>query len=164
MKGIIEFLEILKKCKRGQEAIVLIAGDEELKESIEKNAHKNRMDVRLFGQKSQYLYAAADIFLLTSLSDPNPLTCIEALWSGLPMFISEHCGNYPEVVKQGENGYVFSYKDKEMAAEMLESIISSSADWRRKAGEISLSIAENMYQSEKAVKRVASEMRELAKK
>lgn len=48
------------------------------------------------------LYSISDVFVLPSISDANPLTCIEALWTELPLFISENCGNYPEVIEQGK--------------------------------------------------------------
>lgn len=46
-------------------------------------------------------YAAADVFILPSLSDGFGLTQIEAQAHGLPVIASRHCG---EVVRDGENG------------------------------------------------------------
>jgi glycosyltransferase involved in cell wall biosynthesis len=53
------------------------------------------------------LYAQADGFCLPSLSDPNPLSVIEALWAGLPLLLSTKVGNHPECLEQGKNGFAF---------------------------------------------------------
>lgn len=162
-KGILEFLELIQYSKEKEKAVILIAGYGRLKEIIEKKANEYMIDVRLIGQKKQSemleLYAAADIFLMPSLSDPNPLTCIEALWEGLPLFISEHCGNYPEVIKFGENGYVFSYDDREKAIEYFDYLINSSREWRKHASQVSYVIAQELYESQGTVKRILTEMR-----
>ena len=155
VKGILEFMEILDKASNKHRTTVLIAGDGELKERIDVAANDKGLDVRLLGLKNQEemveLYKIADVFLMPSLSDPNPLSCIEALWAGLPIFISEHCGNYPEVVEQGENGYVFSYKNIENSFKRLDEIINSSEEWRCKASAKSRNIAIHLYEAQKAV-------------
>lgn len=161
VKGMDKFTELFAKAKNNKKATVLVAGDGELKEALEKDIQEKDVDIRLLGFQNQEsvieLYSIADVFLLPSLSDPNPLTCIEALWSGLPLFISEHCGNYPEVVRQGENGYVFSYTDAERAVEYLEKIIDSDASWRNGAKEISQHIANEKYDSKKVVREIVKE-------
>jgi glycosyltransferase involved in cell wall biosynthesis len=158
VKGIDKFIPILAKCKNSNKATVLVAGDGELKQKIEMQAKKFNLDVRLLGFKNQEemidLYSLSDVFLLPSLSDPNPLTCIEALWSGLPLFISEHCGNYPEVVCQNENGYVFSYKNLDIAVSDLENIIDKNSDWSVLAKKKSLEIAYEQYKTSKVVKSI----------
>lgn len=163
VKGILEFLNIYKNCELAEEAIILIAGEGSLRSTIEKFIleHSN-IDVRLLGNKSEEeiveLYAIADCFLLPSLSDPNPLSCIEALWSGLPLFVSKHVGNNPEVIKQGLNGYVFSYSDEKNAILQINKIIKSSSEWRENASNISKSIANDIYNPIKAIERLIEEM------
>ena len=165
VKGILEFLEVIANSPEKSKAVFLIAGNGELRGEIETQAMRNQIDLRLLGEKKQEdlinLYAAADVFLLPSLSDPNPLSCIEALWSSLPLFISEHCGNYPEVVRQGKNGYVFSYQMPEKVVDMFDQIVKSDESWRISAGELSYEIAERAYSSQVAISRILDEMREI---
>lgn len=163
-KGILEFLNLYSLCPDKNNGTILIAGDGVLREQIKAQSKTLGLDVHLLGYQSQEqmisLYAMSDIFLLPSLSDPNPLTCIEALWTGLPMLISRHCGNYPEVIRQGENGYVFSYEDKNTTVNYIQSMLNSSASWREKAGEVSCGIAEDKYNGAKTVSRIIYELKQ----
>jgi glycosyltransferase involved in cell wall biosynthesis len=72
-------------------------------------------DARLLGnvdeQRMCELYAAADLFALPSFRDPNPLSVIEAGWAGLPLLVSRRCGNAPEAVEDGVNGWLIDPDD-----------------------------------------------------
>jgi len=48
----------------------------------------------------------ADVFILNTRFDPNPISVIEALFCGKPIIVTEVCGNAHEVVHVGENGYI----------------------------------------------------------
>lgn len=74
------------------------------------------------------LYAQSDVFLLPSLSDPNPLTVIEALHSGLALLISNRCGNVVEAVKVGENGFSFDPIDQESVQLAMNMILKRKAE------------------------------------
>lgn len=167
VKGICEFLDLIAASKYKENVTIVIAGNGPLKDTINKKAIDYSIDVRLIGEKKQSeiidLYSIADVFLLPSLSDANPLTCVEALWTGLPLFISNHCGNYPEVVKQGQNGYVFSYEDSSKAIEMFDSLIECSPDWKERAQKVSIDIANDLYSSESVVKRLHSQLSKYVK-
>ena len=54
----------------------------------------------------------ADVFCLPSFSDPSPLSVFEAMCVGLPLLISERCGNHFEAVYPGKNGYIFNPDNK----------------------------------------------------
>lgn len=157
-KGIIQFLDIIEICKNKDKLTVLIPGTGPLKDKIEETIKQKGVDVRLFGYQQQSeiieLYGISDFFIMPSLSDPNPLTCVEALWCGLPLLISSHVGNYPEVVHEGINGYVFKYSDMEAASSNLDQLITNNQDWYNIASKESLSIAESIYNPETAVKNI----------
>ena len=165
VKGILEFCALLNKCIYKNDVEVLVAGDGELKDDIQRYVDGNNLNLKLLGYKSQEemveLYAIADVFLMPSLSDPNPLTVIEALWAGLPLLISEHCGNYPETVKEGENGYVFNYEDQNDAISKIEQMIRSPFKWSLQAKETSTLIALEHYDSEKVIRRAVDTLQEI---
>lgn len=157
VKGIDRFFSMLKSCSEKDSMTILIAGDGELRPQLEAQAKEMGLDARFLGFQNQEqmveLYSASDVFLLPSLSDANPLTCIEALWAGLPLFLSCHCGNYPEVVVPGENGFVFDYAEPDKAIASLKALIEKDDAWLRKASALSHSIAMSNYSTDKVVKR-----------
>lgn len=162
-KGIIEFLQLVKKCTNKDKVEIIIAGEGKEKELIIKEIRKEGLNVQLVGYKTQSemveLYGIADFFALPSLRDPNPLSCIEALWSGLPLYLSSHVGNWHEVVESGINGYVFSYNKIRDAVNKLEKMIDESNEWYKNAREVSYSKAENCYNTEKECRRIVGELK-----
>ena len=157
------FLELLAKCKEKEKIYYEIAGDGELRESLENEAKQLGLNVHFLGNQSPQvvssLYKKCDGFVLPSLSDPNPLSCIEALWSGKPILISNHVGNYPEVVKEGVNGYVFSYENIEEAVEKIDLFVSMNEQWKNEASACSETIAKEIYDSKKTVRRVIKQLK-----
>ena len=158
VKGIDRFLEIFSNTREKDSFCILLAGDGEQKERIAEIAGGNHLDVRILGYCSQKemvkLYSISDVLLLPSLSDPNPLTCIEALWAGLFLLISDHCGNYPEVVESPENGFVFSYADHSGIDAILSQLAHHDTAWYEKAGNASHTIAASHYRTAETVNRI----------
>ena len=149
VKGIHTFMDLLYKASNKNKCTILIPGDGDMENQLKEKAKELALDIRFLGYKEQsemiHLYKAADIFLMPSLSDPNPLTCIEALWCGLPLLISTHVGNYPEVIKEGLNGFVFDYNNPKEAIQKIEKTISQPQIWRNSAKIISNEIAQSTY-------------------
>ena len=162
VKGIHTFVELLKQVNDADKVTMLVPGTGSDKQMIETTIKKTGLDVRLLGYQQQNvimeLYAIADFFVLPSLSDPNPLTCIEALWSGLPLLVSKHVGNYPEVIDIGKNGYVFDYDNPTASVDIIDRLLHSTDIWRQEASEHSLRIASRYYDPEKIVKRLIDDM------
>ena len=52
-------------------------------------------------------YSLADIFVMPSLEDKWSLVVPEAMSLGLPILCSIYNGCWPELVREGENGWVF---------------------------------------------------------
>ncbi len=155
VKGIHTFIDLFKKTSNNDKCTILIPGDGDMELELKEMAKHSLLDIRFLGYKEQDemidLYKVADIFLMPSLSDPNPLTCIEALWCGLPLLISTHVGNYPEVVKEGLNGFVFDYDNEKEAISKIETIIDKPKEWRDNAKIISKSIADDIYNPQKVI-------------
>lgn len=158
VKGIHTFIDLLNKCHCREKFTLLIPGNGDMEKEIKKLIKSSQLDIRLLGFKNQdemlKLYAISDIFVLPSLSDPNPLTAIEALWCGLPLLVSVHVGNYPEVIKPGINGYVFDYSNENQAISYIDKIVNAPTSWMKKAKDESLQIARSIYHS----KNVANEL------
>lgn len=56
-------------------------------------------------------YGAADVFVIPTLEDNWSLVVPEAMACGLPIACSIYNGCYPELVKNGENGFIFNPLD-----------------------------------------------------
>lgn len=97
-------------------------------------------------------YAAADLFLLPSLMDRNPLSVVEAVHSGLPIALSDHAGNIHEGVTDGVNGWVLPVDDKIKFAERLREIFTADEYLLKRMGKASLEKNALFWNSDKAVK------------
>lgn len=64
------------------------------------------------------LYQAADVFVLPSIYEGMPFTLLEASASGLPV-VATKVGGIPEVIKDGENGFLVNPTDPQGLAEKV---------------------------------------------
>lgn len=167
VKGILPFLEMICDLPEvyKQKVQFAIAGEGELRKEIEQYIITHYLDVVLLGYRSNTevgtLMCAADVVFLSSLSDPNPLTCIEALWCKKPLYVSRHVGNFPEVIKSGENGYVFAYEDKEDALQKMEKLIDADEVWYENASAVSAQIAMEQFDVVKNTNRILENLIQL---
>jgi glycosyltransferase involved in cell wall biosynthesis len=83
--------------------------------------------VRLLGFLNQSqlpsAYCAADVFVLPSLFEPFGLVVNEAMLCGLPVVVSDRVGARFDLVKPGENGYVFPAGNVEALAAVLREVL-----------------------------------------
>lgn len=80
-------------------------------------------NVRFHGQvphvKTPDLYAAADVFLLPTISDGFAITQLEAMARGVPVIATPNCG---QVVVDGHNGFVVPPRDPQSIAARLAAL------------------------------------------
>jgi glycosyltransferase involved in cell wall biosynthesis len=92
--------------------VLVFAGSGPAEQNLQDLAAKSHGSLRLLGQLSpQGVRAAlwaADIFVLNTRRDSNPLSAIEAAAAGLPIVMSAAAGNIREVVEVPEAGFVIS--------------------------------------------------------
>ena len=74
-------------------------------------------------------YNQSNIFVLPSYSDPSPLTLVEAITSGLPVLVSERCGNHFEAVEEGKNGYTFDPFSPDDIKKKFEKMMNERNRW-----------------------------------
>jgi glycosyltransferase involved in cell wall biosynthesis len=92
-------------------------------------------------------YKNADVFVLPSYSDPSPLAVVEALFSGLPLLLSNRCGNHFEALVEGENGFVFDPFDKADIVTSFQKLINNRSSWQF-YGSRSIQIADTNFNHE----------------
>lgn len=83
------------------------------------------------------MYAAADLMMLPSVYDPNPLSVVEALHSALPVALSDRAGNVEEGVADGKNGWRLDVRNHENFKRQLAEVFAAPAERLREMGGIS---------------------------
>ena len=161
-KGIINFLSIIKN-HTNIDICILIAGDGPDKKLISDYLLNNEIYfVKLLGfiteeNLIQY-YRAADLFLLPSIIDPNPLSVIEALWSSLPIMISSNCGNYQEALISRFNGWLIDFEDRNLIINSWIDFLNSDENQLEVLSKNSLSIAIDKFTSSKEINKFIHEI------
>lgn len=72
-------------------------------------------------------YGLADIFVFPSYSDPWGLVVNEAMACGLPVISSDAPGAVDDLVRDGENGFVYPVGSQEMLASCIERLLREPA-------------------------------------
>ena len=86
----------------------------------------------------QNIYRIGDLFVMASTAELQSIVTMEAMASGLPV-VAVNAKALPELVHDGENGYLFSDGDSQMLAEKVVAILSNQtmrAQMSRKSLEI----------------------------
>jgi glycosyltransferase involved in cell wall biosynthesis len=86
------------------------------------------------------LYGLGGALVLPSVSDQWGLVVNEAMASGLPVLVSSRCGCTPDLVRPGENGFLFDPSDFEETVGALERIANLPANQLAAMGRCSRSI------------------------
>ncbi|MDQ3279838.1 MAG: glycosyltransferase family 4 protein [Acidobacteriota bacterium] len=105
---------------------VLFLGDGELREPLERFARERNLAAHFAGFINQTdlpkHYAMADVFVLPSLDDPRATVVNEAMACGLPIVITDRCGPVGDIVRHGDNGFIFSAGDVGTLASELDTL------------------------------------------
>lgn len=88
-----------------------------------------------------YLYRIADLFAIASIAELQSIATLEALASGLPV-VGANVIALPELIKHGENGYLFNEGDIQSLAKHIISIFKDSK-LKKKFSANSLKIVKN---------------------
>lgn len=148
---------------RRPEVKLVLIGDGPEREKIEAEVRQRRLgeQIRFLGLRTDVarLLPAADLFLLTSISEGIPLTVIEAMSAGLPV-VSTGVGGVGEIVIDGETGLLApSGDDGALAEHILQ--LADDPDRRRRMGEIGCRRAADVFsekQMHAAYRRLYEEM------
>jgi glycosyltransferase involved in cell wall biosynthesis len=134
-KNIMLLLRAYRKFREGGTARwgLILLGNGPQREEINRFIRDHSLqDVVLpgFKQKEEvpFYYSVSDVLALPSLSEPWGLVVDEAMASGLAVLVSNRCGCYPDLLRDGVNGYSFDPGDCEDLACRMREIASGDAD------------------------------------
>ena len=113
-------LQAMKKLNNPK-AVLLIAGDGEKKQELEKEIHDQQLEesVKLLGYRTDVkeLLKAADCFVFPSYQEGLPGALMEAMASGLPCIASNIRGNTDALQ---DSGFMFSPDDVDGLVELMK--------------------------------------------
>ena len=152
-KGVCEFLSCFDRGDfRGW--TIAILGEGPLKGEISRILSERNLQerVRLIPylpyEKMPSLYRAADLFLLPSMLDPNPLSVVEAMHAGLPILVSKRIGNFPEALRPGENGWGVDPLDEAGLRSAVIGVFSTPRSELRRMGTASREVAASVWEAQ----------------
>jgi glycosyltransferase involved in cell wall biosynthesis len=64
------------------------------------------------------VFAQSDIFILPSYAEGSPITMLEAMSAGLPV-IASFAGSIPDIIQEGNNGFLINAGDYNMLAQKI---------------------------------------------
>ena len=81
-----------------------------------------------YGEEKEHYWSMADVFVFPTFyhNECMPLTILEAMQHGLPV-VSTDEGAVPDMVADGENGFICRRKDAEGLAQALERLLQDEA-------------------------------------
>jgi glycosyltransferase involved in cell wall biosynthesis len=171
-KGLINLLEsirLLKTTRAARNGIeVQIAGsvwDSQYYDELLAYKRKMELDEVSFTgpvdrATSKVLLRQADIFVLPSLRETFSIVNLEAMASGLPV-VASAVGAMPEVVVDGETGFLVPPNDSETIAERV-SLLVNDDKLRRRMGRKARKRAEDYYSMDAVAKKILGLYGELA--
>ena len=136
-KGLFLLLDALALAKRHKPDISLhIVGEGPLKDALTRHLaqHGLQHNVRFLGWLPDQAavaraYNAARIVVCASFNEGGPRTTLEGMACGLPA-VSTAVGAMPEVIAQGENGYLVDWNPESLSGALLSVLESESLQQR----------------------------------
>jgi glycosyltransferase involved in cell wall biosynthesis len=111
---------------------LLFAGSGEIEDELRARATEIDSDaIRFLGFRNQgelpALYDLADLFVLPAENEPWGLVVNEAMSAGCPVAASEHVASAIDLVRHGENGYLFPVGDRAALTALLVEALGARA-------------------------------------
>jgi N-acetyl-alpha-D-glucosaminyl L-malate synthase BshA len=134
VKRIPDVLQVFARVLKRVPSVLVMVGDGPERSDAEALARELGIDDHVFflGKIDTVapLLAGADLFLLPSDRESFGLGALEALASGVPV-IGADVGGLPEVVRQGETGFLGAVGDVEAMADAAIEFLEDEGKWRR---------------------------------
>jgi N-acetyl-alpha-D-glucosaminyl L-malate synthase BshA len=134
LKRVDDVLAIFERVRRGRPTRLVFIGDgpERPRIAAEVAARGLSAEVEFLGEQLDFVSVlqAADVFVLPSFTESFGLSALEALSSGVPV-VASRAGGLPEVVRDGEDGFLLPVGDVEGMAAAVGRILDDAEIARR---------------------------------
>ncbi|MSR37174.1 MAG: N-acetyl-alpha-D-glucosaminyl L-malate synthase BshA [Gemmatimonadetes bacterium] len=153
VKRVTDVIEVFARLLRSVRARLILVGDGPERPRAMERAEELGVEsnVLFLGKNSSVdeLLSCCDLFLLPSESESFGLAALEAMACGSPV-VASRIGGLPEVVTEGESGYLLPVGDVEGMAAAAVAILSDGATWRRMSA-AARETAVSRFESDKVV-------------
>lgn len=133
VKRVRDVIQIFARVNREIASRLVMVGDGPDRPEAEDEARRLGVenDVYFLGKLDMVapLLASADVFLLPSQSESFGLSALEALASGVPV-VGTRAGGLPEVVRDGETGFLCGVGDIDAMSEAALSVLRDGDKWK----------------------------------
>jgi glycosyltransferase involved in cell wall biosynthesis len=138
-----------------------VYGTGALRDELEQQARRNGVDARFHGFVGDIRerLADADVLVQPSRADTLPLAVLEAMAGGLPV-VGARVGGIPELVVDGETGFVVPPEDPGALAGALDAL-AAGPELRRRLGRRARARAQEVFSPERATRRMVALYEEL---
>ena len=147
------------------DARFVIAGEGELRESLERMIKENRLEkhVMLVGFRPDVLslHKAFDIFAMSSVTEGLGTSLLDAMASSKPI-VATTAGGIPEVVVDGETGFLVPPRDHQAMADALVKLLKDP-ELRKKMGHAGLARARRKFSADRMVQDTLKVYKRVAK-
>jgi len=158
-KGIFDLITVCKwMAENGILFELVICGDGSLsvlRKLIEKHKLSERITLLgwVEGKNKEEVFLSSDLLVLPSYSEAMPMAILEAMAYGLPV-VSTEIGGIPEIVAEGQSGFLVRPGDTIGLYKRLTAFISDSAK-RKQSGEYGRKIVENKYNLKRTISQIS---------
>ena len=145
---LVEAIARLHKDSKNRAPYLVMVGDGEQRERLKQQVKTLGIEdsVRFTGFRNQSelpsFYSLCDVFVLPSFLEPWGLVVNEVMTAGRAVVASDQVGSVFDLIRDGENGYVFPAGNVDALTDSLSKIVSDP-ELSRKMGDRSLEIIEN---------------------
>jgi N-acetyl-alpha-D-glucosaminyl L-malate synthase BshA len=134
VKRIADVVAVFVEVNRSRPARLVMVGDGPERSAAERTLRDQGLSGRaaFLGKQDRFVewLAASDVFLLPSEQESFGLAALEALSCGVPV-VASRIGGLPELVDDGETGFLAPLGDVLKMAEQVLSIVSDRPRWER---------------------------------
>lgn len=131
------FADARKKASNAQDWGIILLGDGPEKADLQQQIATLELvdEVQFMAGRPWFkvpdVLALSNVLVLPSWSEPWGLVVNEALICGLPVIVSDRCGCVPDLVHDGENGFVFDPAQPDQLTDLLVRFMDGAVDLKQ---------------------------------
>lgn len=168
-KGVLEILEVIEDIlsrETDKNIYFVFAGEGPLVNRIKDYCRRFKQNVTYLGcvdkERKIKLLNLSNILLLPSYAEGFPNALLEAMAVGLPV-ITTHVGGIPDIIKDGENGFLIQPRDVDALKEKILMLVNNK-ELREEMGRKNRELVKEKYSWDKIAEKIREVYDEVLKR